>query len=188
MQYHKIEVDERVWNYLKTKAEPFEDTPNSVLNRILFGQTPDSSTPRIPQSAPKASAQILEVIYEVKRSGRTRHEATNIVAQRRRTAPQTVIDKYCRQLGKRAYEIDHLLADQNLTEFRTLLEKRFSNHRDLISSFFTSLNLKHSRSSIMHNEFTAIIENDGEWYISLRPLNNYFPKGCFIVRYFLSTH
>jgi hypothetical protein len=43
MQYHKIEVDERVWNYLKTKAEPFEDTPNSVLNRILFGQTPDSS-------------------------------------------------------------------------------------------------------------------------------------------------
>jgi hypothetical protein len=153
MQYHNIEVDERVWNYLKTKAEPFEDTPNSVLNRILFGgqvrvvlnsdsQTPDSSTPRIPQSAPKALAQILEVIYEMQRSGRTRHEATNVVAQRRRTAPQTVIDKYCRQLGKRAYEIDHLLADQNLREFRTLLERRFSNHRDLISSFFTSLNHK----------------------------------------------
>ena len=34
MQYHRIEVDEKVWNYLKSKAEPFEDTPNSVLRRF----------------------------------------------------------------------------------------------------------------------------------------------------------
>lgn len=36
MRYYKIEIDERIWNYLKTQAEPFLDTPNSVLHRLLF--------------------------------------------------------------------------------------------------------------------------------------------------------
>jgi hypothetical protein len=150
MQTYKIEIDEKVWNYLKSKAEPFEDTPNSVLNRILLeeqvsdlhgvnGRTAVSAPPSFPDGAPKALAQILEVIHEVKKSGRSRREATNLVAQRRNTAPQTVIDKYCRQLGKRAYEIDRLLEDQNLGQLMALLEKKFVNHRELINSFFASL-------------------------------------------------
>ena len=104
MQTYKIEIDEKVWNYLKTKAEPFEDTPNSVLNRILLGgdlsrlnEQNRKTAVRIPISfpdgVPKALAQILEVIHEVKKSGRNRREATALVAQRRNTAPQTVIDK-----------------------------------------------------------------------------------------------
>jgi hypothetical protein len=151
MQNYKIEIDEKVWNYLKSKAEPFEDTPNSVLNRILLGgqlsrlhevnrKTAVSIPTSFPDGIPKALAQILEVIHEVKKSGRSRREATNLVAQRRNTAPQTVIDKYCRQLGKRAYEIDRLLEDQNLGELRALLERKFVNHRELINSFFASLN------------------------------------------------
>jgi negative regulator of replication initiation len=151
MQTYKIEIDEKVWNYLKSKAEPFEDTPNSVLNRLLFRsqlsevhginkQAAITTPPSFSDGVPKALAQILEVIYEMKKSGRNRREATNLVARRRNTAPQTVIDKYCRQLGRRAYEIDRLLEDQNLREFRALLERKFVNHRDLIDSFFNSLN------------------------------------------------
>jgi len=151
MQTHKIEIDEKVWKYLKSKAEPFEDTPNSVLTRILFGgqlselhggdrKTAITTSPSFSDGVPKALAQVLEVIYEVKKSGRNRREATNLVAQRRNTAPQTVIDKYCRQLGKRSYEIDRLLEDQNLKEFKALLERKFVNHRNLIDSFFNSLN------------------------------------------------
>ena len=34
---HTIEVDDDVLNALKRKAEPFVDTPNSVLRRLLFG-------------------------------------------------------------------------------------------------------------------------------------------------------
>ncbi|MFO0753518.1 MAG: hypothetical protein U0411_09375 [Thermodesulfovibrionales bacterium] len=148
MQTYRIEIDEKVWNYLKSKAEPFEDTPNSVLNRILLKE--EVSRPnqangnRISTSfsddIPKALAQILEVIYEVKKSGRNRSEATNLTAQRWNTTPQTIIDKYCRQLGKKAYEIDRLLKDQNLGEFRAVLERKFVNHRELIDSFFASLN------------------------------------------------
>jgi hypothetical protein len=37
MKFYTIEVDEKVWNYLKENAEPFKDTPNSVLNEIIFG-------------------------------------------------------------------------------------------------------------------------------------------------------
>jgi len=148
MQTYRIEIDEKVWNYLKSKAEPFEDTPNSVLNRILLGgemtrpnQANRNNIPTsFPDGVPKALAQILEVIYEVKKSGRNRSEATNLVAQRRNTAPQTIIDKYCRQLGKRAYEIDQLLEDQNLGELRAVLERKFVNYRELIDSFFASLN------------------------------------------------
>ena len=150
MKSYGIEVDEKVWNYLKGKAEPFVDTPNTVLHKILFGDNsvsdrktglkhPVDAELCFPSGIPKALEQILEVIYEVKKIGRSRNEATNIVAERRNTAPQTVIDKYCRQLGKRAYEIDNLLLGQNLNDFRLLLESKFVDHRDLISSFFHSL-------------------------------------------------
>ena len=149
MRYYKIEVDEKVWNFLKSKAEPLEDTPNSVLNRILFGTANQyDSTPKLKQTGnnelvlppgiPKALSQVLEVIYEVKKSNRSRTEATNIVARRRRTAPQTIIDKYCRQLSKKAYEIDRLLQEQDLSGFKLLLVNKFTNHKDVIDYFFDS--------------------------------------------------
>lgn len=157
MHTYKIEIDEKVWNYLKSKAEPFEDTPNFVLNRILFGremprpnQANRNNIPTsFPNGVPKALAQILEVIYEVKNSGRNRTEAINLVAQRRNKAPQTVIDKYCRQLGKRAHEIDRLLEDQNLGEQRAVLEGKFVRHRKLIDSFFASL--KNGKDKEVHH-------------------------------------
>jgi len=150
MQFYKIEVDEKIWSFLKSNAEPFEDTPNTVLNRILFGngnsqknvgnkEITNTPTPALPLGTPKALSQILEVIYEMKNSGRTRNEATNIVAKRRGTASQTVIDKYCRQLNKRAYEIDRLLENKNLGQFKLLLKTKFENHKELVESFFESL-------------------------------------------------
>jgi len=151
VRYHTIEVDEKVWDYLKSKAEPFEDTPNSVLNRLLFGtgsqhvatkkikQTGNSDL-LLPPGLPKALAQILEVIYEVKKFDHSRSDATNIVARRRGKAPQTIIDKYCRQLSKRAYQIDELLEEQDLSGFTLLLKNKFRNHKDVIDSFFKSLN------------------------------------------------
>ena len=86
-------------------------------------------------------SQILEVIYLVKKRGYTRTDATNKVADKRLKAPQTVIDKYCRQLNKKAFEIDHLLEDQKLDEFKSLLERKFINHRDVIRDLFKSLNV-----------------------------------------------
>lgn len=150
MRYYKIEIDEKVWNYLKSKAEPFEDTPNTVLNRILLGNSAqgeftnkltetESSLLNLPKGTPKALSQILEVIYEVRKFNRSRTEATNIVARRRGTATQTIIDKYCRQLSKKAYEIDEFLQDQNLEGFKLSLLKKFDSHQDLIISFFNDL-------------------------------------------------
>jgi len=150
MRYYKIEVDEKVWNYLKSKAEPFEDTPNTVLNRIIFGTTTkDESTTKhidtkdsdldLPKRIPRALSQILEVIYEIKNFNRSRTEATNIVARRRGTAPQTIIDKYCRQLSKKAYEIDELLQEENLEGFKNLLLNKFGKNQNVIKSFFNDL-------------------------------------------------
>jgi len=141
MRYYKIEVDETIWKYLKSKAEPFEDTPNAALHRLLFGEynQPDESLPVFPGGTPKGLEQILEVLYEIKRFGRSRSEATNNVASRRHTAPQTVIGKYCRELNKKAYQIDRLLNEPDLAEFRRLLENKYRNHTDIIDSFFQTL-------------------------------------------------
>ena len=38
MKMHLIEIDEKIWSHLQKNAEPFVDTPNSVLNRLLFGE------------------------------------------------------------------------------------------------------------------------------------------------------
>jgi endonuclease III-like uncharacterized protein len=149
---YKIDVDEDVWNFLKKHAEPFEDTPNTVLKRLLRvsgngpAKTRDLLTshitkaeiPKFSSSAPAALQQILEMIFLVRKLGYTRTEATNLVAERRKIAPQTVIDKYCRQLNKQAYEIDRLL-EENLDELKTLLEKHFFNHHDVIQNFFSLL-------------------------------------------------
>ena len=173
MNYYTIEIDERVWNYLKSKAIPFEDTPNSVLNRIFFGEgnfaifsasdiSKKGLTPKLPDGTPKALAQILEVLYEIKKLGLTRTQATSMVAQRRRTSPQTIIDKYCRQLNKKAYEIDRLLQEKDLREFKFLLENKFTNHRDVINSFFEALQFDTKKDSQAIDYGDSTVQSESE--------------------------
>src|SRR5271154_498214 len=36
-----IRVDDEIWTFLKRHAEPFDDTPNDVLRKLLLGATKD---------------------------------------------------------------------------------------------------------------------------------------------------
>ena len=147
MKMYSIEIDEKVWGFLQTHAEPFIDTPNSVLNRILFGSSKEtdaqegaSPVPSVSiKGTPKSLSQILEVIYEIEVNGYSRTEATNRVAQKRGTAPQTITDKYCRQIGKKAHEIDQLLSESGYDQFKALLKSKFSSHALVIDTYFESL-------------------------------------------------
>ena len=146
----KIDIDEDIWTFLKKHAEPFEDTPNSVLKRLLLGENTKIETqdfkqdektefPFFPGGTPQALQQILEVVFLVKKHGSNRIKATHIVAQKHGDIEyQTVIDKYCRQLNKKAYEIDRLL-NSDLNEFKSILKNKFINHRDIINEFFEIL-------------------------------------------------
>jgi hypothetical protein len=71
--------------------------------------------------------------------GYSRTEATNRVAENRGTAPQTITDKYCRQLGKKAHDIDQLLAEPGYRQFRELLKSKFNRHQQIIDAYFESL-------------------------------------------------
>lgn len=209
MRYYKIEVDERIWNYLKKHAEPFIDTPNSVLSRILFQthdtnnydrshkntltgpaaqkdiHTPPESISDLSDNAsttsktllknktsqlelsdhtlalnssvngtdtsfntsdlPQALSQILDVLFEIKVNGLTRKDATHLVAKRRDTSPFTVMDKYCRQLNKKAHEIDKLLLNENgIQQFKALLVEKFPQYTKLINDFFQKLLQSHA--------------------------------------------
>ncbi len=146
MRYYEIQVDEKIWNFLKKNAEPFEDTPNTVLNRLLFGTGSKECNLVSTQGnlisnlrIPRALSQILEVIYEVKVNNRSRTEATSLVAQKNKTTTQTVIDKYTRQLGKKAYQIDMLLEKENLIEFRSLLKQKFTSFHKAIDDFINEM-------------------------------------------------
>ena len=147
MKEYSIEVDADVWHYLQRHAEPFVDTPNAVLKRLLFGEKePEDETPAalsIPsvsiQGLPKSLAQILEVVYEMEVNGYSRTQATNRVAKKRGTAPQTITDKYCRQLGKKALEIDELLTDPGYSGFKDLVSSKYSDHRAIIDMYFDSM-------------------------------------------------
>jgi negative regulator of replication initiation len=147
MKMHTIEIDENLWGYLQKHAEPFVDTPNSVLNRILFdtSNAPSSSNRelKIPavsiQGIPKSLAQILEVVYEMEINGYSRTEATKRVAHKRGTSPQTITDKYCRQIGKKAHEIDQLLSEPGYEGFKKILESKFGAYQQVIESYFETL-------------------------------------------------
>lgn len=147
MKMHTIEIDENIWSYLQKHAEPFVDTPNSVLNRILVdtsnAPSPENRVPEIPavsiQGIPKSLAQILEVVYEIEINGCSRTEATKRVAHKRGTSPQTITDKYCRQIGKKAHEIDQLLSEPGYDSFIKILESKFGDHRSVIESYFETL-------------------------------------------------
>ena len=147
MKMHKIEIDENIWSYLQKHAEPFVDTPNSVLNRLLFdtsiASSPSEDEPKIPtvsiQGIPKSLAQILEVVYEMEVNGHSRTEATKRVARNRGTSPQTITDKYCRQIGKKAQEIDKLLSEPGYEGFKEILKGKFGAHQQVIESYFETL-------------------------------------------------
>lgn len=142
MQTHRIEIDEEVWNHLKKFAEPFIDTPNSVLRRLLFAEepanAPSNSLIEI-KGIPKSLSQIFEVLYEIEVNGCSRIEATHRVAKKRGTAAQTIVDKYCRQLNQCAQEIDRLFDEPGYRQFQALLKQKFGQHQYIIDLYFDTL-------------------------------------------------
>jgi len=143
MKMYKIEIDEEVYDFLKKRAEPFVDTnPNGVLRRLLLNNSRTNKRdranvlPRLPAGVSHALAETLEMIFLVTREGFNRVEATHKVADIRGITTQAVLDKYCRQLNKRAYEIDELLVTANLDKFKGLLVTKYPYHKAIIERIF----------------------------------------------------
>ncbi len=138
MSSYQIEIDEEIWHFLKKNAEPFDDTPNSVLRRLLFPHQNHRKRGKInfPPGVSSAVAQILEMIYLVKECGCTRRDATQKIAKQRGISVQAVIDKYTRQLNKKAHEIDILLMENKLDSLQRIVKERFPRNAAYIREFF----------------------------------------------------
>lgn len=148
MKYYTIRIDEELMEYLRKHARPYEERePNDTLRKLFnlnHQPTPQiniSVSAKVSNRFPSALQQILEV-YSLVRNGEKRTDATNWVAKERNITPQSVIDKYTRQLGQKAYEIDRLMEPANAEEFKNLLSEKFPFYRKDISEFLGSLNLK----------------------------------------------
>ena len=150
MRFHQVEVDDEVFQFVKGQAEPLVDTFNSALRRVLpldgqcRGPTRSSSFPQdapaksasvlpsLPSGTPQALRQILEVAYLIRGGAHTRTAATSFVAKQHNVFPQTVLDKYCRQLRLTAGEFDRLLEQADAADLRNLLKSKFPGYGDVI--------------------------------------------------------
>ncbi|GAB2498963.1 hypothetical protein GCM10027084_10230 [Pseudoxanthomonas sangjuensis] len=91
--------------------------------------------PTFPGGTPEALRQIIEVALLVKKRAYDRVSATKLVADKHKVTPNTVLDKYCRQLGLNTQKFDRLLDQPGLKELKTLLQSKFNAHADLIGKF-----------------------------------------------------
>jgi len=149
MPMHLVEVDDEVFAFVQKHAhsEPPVDNFNSALRRILSsgqatvgqGQPVPATSPvnggegyDILVGAPQALGQILDVVQLVGCGSASRTGATRQVAKKRSVAPQTVLDKYTRQLGLTAAQFDRLLAPERCEELRRLLYSKFPGHVDAV--------------------------------------------------------
>jgi hypothetical protein len=145
MRIHQVEVDNDVFEFVKTNAEPLVDTFNSALRRLLplsekqiqrkqislersAALDPLETLPSLPQHLPQALMHILEVVRLVCGGAYTRTTATQYVARKYKVFPQTVLDKYCRQLNLTAAQFDRLLEEPGLGGLRKKLNEKFSRH------------------------------------------------------------
>lgn len=141
----KIEIDNDVYHFLQSKAVAFQDTPNSVLRRLLIDKdnnipTKSSSAnalslPKFSYSIPSALQQILELVFLIKVRNMARDEATSYIAKNRDIAYQSVIDKYCRQLSLTANEVDDMLRT-NINKFKEAISKKHYKYSKFIDDFF----------------------------------------------------
>lgn len=154
VRMHQVEVDNEVFAFVKAHAEPLEDTFNSALRRLLpledrkrqDSEAPNlkpspktgSAIPSYPTGTPQALQQILSVARLVCGGAYSRTGATQFVAKQLDVAPQTVLDKYCRQLQLTASEFDRLLEQDSLMDLGRILRSKFSHHSDVIDDVIAS--------------------------------------------------
>lgn len=142
MRTHQVEVDDEVFAFVKSHAEPLVDTFNTSLRRLLLKKSEQPTRTNAPQAAaggpafpggtPQALRQIIEVAFLVIGGAYTRQSATQAVAKRYQVATQTVLDKYCRQLGLTANQFDRLLEQSGRKELKQLLRTKFPGHGEVI--------------------------------------------------------
>lgn len=152
MPMHKVEVDDEVFAFVQSHAEPLVDSFNSALRRILAsGEAVASLRPvpgtreakgdegyRFSPGTPQALGQILAVVRLVHSGSCTRSEATRRVATKLGVTPQTVLDKYTRQLDLTAAQFDGLLAPERCEELQKLLLSRFPEYVDTVDAIFAA--------------------------------------------------
>ena len=148
MRTHQVEVDDEVFAFVKSHAEPLVDSFNSSLRRFLplsgaktakvgAGARPIAAAkaeilPSFPNGTPQALRQILEVAILSRAGAYARTSATQFIADRHGIAKQTVQDKYARQLGITTHQFDRLIEQSDTKELRHLLKSKFSRHAEII--------------------------------------------------------
>src|SRR5215469_1283876 len=163
MPMHNVEVDDEVFAFVQTHAEPLVDTFNSALRRILASGKPTIGEGRtvpttssgaggqayqFPPGTPQALFQILEVVRLVHSGTDTRTGATKQVANKLRVFPQTILDKYTRQLGLAAAEFDRLLTPEGCQELRSLLHSKFRGHVDAVDQVLGASVTSHQEHAV----------------------------------------
>lgn len=152
---NNIEIDDEVMDFLKENADPFIDTPNTALRKIFNLdrniKNPNIEIPKLPIFIPKALIQILEVFYLVLAEDYSRNKATNFIANKYSIYPQTVMDKYCRQLNMTSNELDKLLDNSDLGNLKIKIKNKFGKYAVDVDQYF-----KHIQKKSIHKSWREV--------------------------------
>ncbi len=85
---------------------------------------------------------VLEVMELVRRDGKSRLDAIQIVASDRSITRATVLDKCCRRLELTAERFDKILNSPKMHDLRKLLNKKFPDNADVINETIDGLTAK----------------------------------------------
>ena len=82
---------------------------------------------------------VLEVIELVRKEGKSRLDAIQMVASNRSITRATVLDKCCRRLELNAERFDKLIGSPKMHDMRKLLNKKFPDRAEVINGFIDGL-------------------------------------------------
>jgi|SRR5919108_2396992 hypothetical protein len=110
-----IRVDDEVYDRLKQDAEPFVDTPNSVLRRLLGFDEPEAEPRQPRERVYKGRAKPGEILdrraYD--------RPILEVLARRRGSAPvNEVLDKVGEMLADRLTDRDHEILESGAVRWR----------------------------------------------------------------------
>lgn len=144
-----IKIDNEVYEFLKSNAEPFHDTPNSVLHKLLLGQNNEETSieqkerlidsgiqlPLLKNGTNMSVKQILLVAYLVVEKEYLRTVAKNYVADYLGVTKETIHDKYTRGLGLTPQKVDQYLTKNKIQDLLEILIKKYPNQKYFINDF-----------------------------------------------------
>jgi hypothetical protein len=109
----------------------------------------------------KALRYVLEIYRQIRQSGSSRIDASKTVAKKNRISQQTVMSACTRDVGIRnTAQFDVLIEPKNISEFRSVLVKRYPASQEEIDHFFMAFGIKGESTDQVTSKIETLFDDE----------------------------